>query len=553
MSDGKLNIPINVVKDEIVRTLELIAQELESYYEEEKDSEKLSTCSELLHQIQGSLQVLNIGGLEQLADEMRELTLAIKNGSVLQESSAFELLLGATLFLPRYLEYMQSHQKDEPVLILPTINALRVARKAQILPEHAFVSFKLTQLPDLDQQDWQEAHDDLAMNARRLRHMYQVGLLGVIQGAAMGPHLKYMKRAIERLSDLCGVQPFCEIWRITDALIEAIDCKAIPTNTSVKFILGTIDREIRRVVDGGAGVLSGRMTEDLRDNLLYYLAKAESDNKKVKAIRDLYKLQDLVHSDNYLEEERNKLEAPDRSVIQRVAEEIASTLTFIKERLDLLDRTESLSNQVAEHINESLGQIAVTLKMLDLKHASQTASSAQMSFVAATKDGNQPDKVKIVEIADQLMSVEIAVIEFSHGLGNGQGNSLASHFNEAQYLAVKEARTNLDDIKTSLDAFMKELMDVNNLIELPGLLAEVRGALTILQLERAANILKDCENFITTNVLSGTTHPSDTDMETLADALASIEWYLEGYTEYHNTDDGLLDVAEESIVALGTH
>ena len=69
--------------------------------------------------------------------------------------------------------------------------------------------------------------------------------------------------------------------------------------------------------------------------------------------------------------------------------------------------------------------------------ASQTASSAKMSFVAATKDGNQPDKAKIVEIADQLMLVEIVIIEFSNGLGNCQGNSLVSQFNEAQYLAVK--------------------------------------------------------------------------------------------------------------------
>lgn len=552
MSDGKLNIPINIVKDEIVRTLGRIAQELESYYEEDKNHEKLDTCSELLHQIQGSLQVLNIGGLEQLAKEMKELTLAIKNNTVLQESSAFELLLGATLFLPRYLEYMQSHQHDEPVLILPTINALRVARKAQILPEHAFVSFSLAQLPDLDQQEWQEPHKDLEKNARRLRHMYQVGLLGFIQGSATGPHLKYMKRAIERLSDMCGVQPFCEIWNITDALIEAIDCKAIHANTSVKHILGAIDREIRNVVESGPGVLSRRMTEDLRDNLLYYLAKAECSNEKVNAIRDLYKLHDLVHSDEYLEAERNKLEAPDRSVIQRVAEEIASTLTFVKERLDLLDRTESLSTQVAEQIIESLGQIAVTLNMLDLKHASQTASSAQKSFVDATKDGNQPDKAMIVEIADQLMSVEIAIIEFSQGLGSGHGDSLLSQFNEAQYLAVKEARTNLDDIKTSLDAYMEDIMDVNNLNELPNLLAQVRGVLAILQLERAANVLRDCETFITTNVLSGNTQPRDTDMETLADALASIEWYLESYGEYHDADDGLLDVAEESIAALTT-
>ena len=518
-----------------------------------KNPKKLDTCSELLQLIQGSLQVLNIGGLVQLADEMKELTLAIKNGAVLQESSAFELLLGATLFLPRYLEYMQSHQQDEPVLILPTINALRVARKAKILPEHAFVNFTSVQLPDLDQQYWRKPHDDLEKSARRLRHMYQVGLLGIIQGAAMRPHLKYMKRAIERLSDMCGVQPFCETWVITDALIEAIDCKAIRPNTSVKLILGAVDREIRRVVEGGPVVLRSRMADDLRDNLLYYLAKAESDNEKVKAIRELYNLQDLVHSDNYLDAERNKLEAPDRSVIQRVAEEITSTLTFVKERLDLLDRTESLSNQVAEQISESLGQIAVTLNMLDLKHASQTASSAQKSFVAATKDGTQPDKTKIVEIADQLMSVEIAVIDFSHGLGYGQGNSLALHFNEAQYLAVNEARTNLNDIKSSLDAFMKDLKDVNNIRELPNLLAEVRGALTILHHDRAANVLTDCTTFITTNVLSGNTPPSDTDMDTLADTLASIEWYLEGYAQYLDMDDGLLDVAEESIGALGIH
>jgi hypothetical protein len=70
-------------------------------------------------------------------------------------------------------------------------------------------------------------------------------------------------------------------------------------------------------------------------------------------------------------------------------------------------------------------------------------------------------------------------------------------------------------------------------------------------LDRASNILNCCHQFTDRIGHQTNTPPSEMEVEILADTLASIEWYLECLEQYSQTDEGLLDVADEGITLLG--
>ena len=92
-------------------------------------------------------------------------------------------------------------------------------------------------------------------------------------------------------------------------------------------------------------------------------------------------------------------------------------------------------------------------------------------------------------------------------------------------------------------------MHLNNV---PTTLKSVWGGLVFLQLHRAAAVVSACESFIDKKLIKdGSLTPTYQLMETLADAVSSIDYYLEGMEDNKPIGDGILEVAEESMRELG--
>ncbi len=118
-------VALTWVKDEISTTLDKARQSLEAYYEDSDDQSQILYCMSCLHQVQGTLLMLEIVGGAMLAEEMENL--ANKMSSDIQKSSekSFEVLMRAILQLPTYLERLQGGRNDDPIVLLPILNELR--------------------------------------------------------------------------------------------------------------------------------------------------------------------------------------------------------------------------------------------------------------------------------------------------------------------------------------------------------------------------------------------------------------------------------------------
>ena len=109
----------------------------------------------------------------------------------------------------------------------------------------------------------------------------------------------------------------------------------------------------------------------------------------------------------------------------------------------------------------------------------------------------------------------------------------------------------LSEAKRSLASYMENNWDPMHLTNLPGTFASVSGGLMFLELERACAVIRACRTHIETRLIGGDEPPGQPAMETLADALTGVDYYLESMEEQKPIGEGVLDVSEQAMAELG--
>ncbi|MFN7183809.1 MAG: Hpt domain-containing protein [Thermomonas haemolytica] len=125
------------VKPEIDEALRQARIELEAFAEAPGDPAPMQTCIDHLHQVQGTLRMLELQAPAMVAGEMEQLAAALHAGGVPARDEALAVLMRGVVQLPDYLERLQGGHRDIPIVLLPLINALRVARGASELGQDA--------------------------------------------------------------------------------------------------------------------------------------------------------------------------------------------------------------------------------------------------------------------------------------------------------------------------------------------------------------------------------------------------------------------------------
>ena len=128
------------VKPEIDETLRQARIELEAFAEAPDDASPMATCMGHLHQVQGTLRMLELQAPAMVAGEMEHLAEALRDGATTDRDEALAVLMRGVVQLPDYLERLQGGHRDIPIVLLPLINELRGARGAAALGQDALPS-----------------------------------------------------------------------------------------------------------------------------------------------------------------------------------------------------------------------------------------------------------------------------------------------------------------------------------------------------------------------------------------------------------------------------
>lgn len=188
-------VALDWVAGEIEETLKQASQALDAYIANRDDATKLRFCLTHIHQVLGTLRMVEFFGAALLAEEMEYVADAISHNKIHEShvEDALQVLRAAMTQLPRYLEKVKASRHGLPSILLPVLNDLRAVRGEQMLSETVLFA------PDMSAAlDAEEAvaltitGTELAEVAHKLRQMYQIALLGLIRGKDVRKNLNYL-------------------------------------------------------------------------------------------------------------------------------------------------------------------------------------------------------------------------------------------------------------------------------------------------------------------------------------------------------------------------
>ncbi|NMY51698.1 ferrous iron transporter B [Pseudomonas sp. WS 5011] len=547
---------LNLVRDELFATMEEAESSLEHFIADRHNGSLLQQAVENLHQVRGTLNLIELAGAELLAQEVLDQATDIPAGAGEERDAQLSALSNALHVLRRYLENVEAHRQEMPELLLPAINDLRQAGGQSALPESFFFSVRLdharprTSPPSVDGAARES-------EARRLRHMYQVGLLGFIREQNPQASLKLMGRALSRLDSLFANEPRGRLCWVGAAAVEAQVDGQLLARKSRKQLFSRIDRELKQLfVNGQYEAPRGLLKE-----LLYLVALADSRGPQATALSEVFGLTPLPFTDHLLEEEYQRLAGPGQAVMRSLSSAIREELNSVKDMLDLIERG-TLQSDSLNSLHALLGKLSKTLGMVGLSSAGNSLN-AQLQTVASWSEESAPQPQELHKLADAVLYVEGMVASLDRGerrevrptqaQPGEEADSFALHqLNEARIVVVDEAQAGLALAKRAITAYLESGGERMHLSNVPFSLQAVRGGLWFLGQERAAQLVGACADYIQQHMFDAPHMPSEQMLETLADALSSLEYYLEaGAVMRPETQPSVLDLAAESVRALG--
>ncbi|ARU26454.1 pilus assembly protein [Cellvibrio sp. PSBB006] len=553
---------LKMVQDELVATIEQSAVGLEQFANDRNNGELLQNCIDGIKQIRGTLSLIQLKGVDLLAEELVEHITEITLGEETKTNRKLELLTSAFFILPRYLEYCTQTSRSMAMLLIPHINELRQARKAPLVPESHFYQYE----PPTGVARPASAaplNEDLMALVRRLRHMYQTGLLKVLQGVQVKPSLGMMCRAMDRLDAASGTAPFGNLWWVASAAFTAISDKDMQLTKGRKLLFSALDREIKRLQMEGKQSLARQPDKNLLKDLLYIVALSRATDDKVRAVATAYDIKPVRYTDAELAREMEFLKGPSANTLNSMAAVLSDELRSTKNILERAAQGGAELLSETPELVDTLKKVADILSVVGLV-APSTSLKQEIEKIAhwqKTKKPVSPDE--LLGVADTLLYVESTI----SGLGKvnlsdeklAQINALSrddamahSQIAEAERLVIEEAESGLAMVKRALSSFIESNYDKAHIHNIVGTLDSVRGGMFVLGLSRAAKVLAKCIEFIEVSLLRNEQMAAVQHMlETFADAIISLEYYLDSIKIDKNADTSVLEIAEESLEALG--
>ncbi len=549
---------LNWIKGEIDETLKQARIALESFAEDPDDEPQLRFCVTYLHQVRGTLQMVELLGAAQLAEEMEQLGKALLDGHVTHAENRFEALMRAILQLPDYLESLQSGQQDNPVVLLPVINDLRRSRGAAPLTEAYFFS------PDLSIHPSDEGFGsaDMAPLATKLRPYYQAALLKLLQDQEVGKGLATIAAVLEKLRAGAS-EPATRQWLwVTAGFIEALANQGLALDGAVKQLLTKIDQLLKFLAESGEFGLREETLTRLNRALLYHVAKASSSGEKVEALKSAFELRRLMPEGEAVQQAADALGGFNAELKKTVSADIMEELSQVKDVLDIFARSETPTLDRLEEMAEGLARTAETLGLLGQEEL-RTDIASQVGAIRGMLDSNgEIDDETLMGIAGAVLSVETALKDWGTAgtvekadadeeqVSEGGLQAEAEHQRVVRQV-MKEAREDLIRIREAVNHYLGAPEKGELLEPVSGWLHGLIGSLSMLSYKRVAQVLRACGAFIDERLTGAEELPGEEQLDALADAMMSVEYYLDAFVQSRVHPGSVLDVAERAVATLG--
>jgi chemosensory pili system protein ChpA (sensor histidine kinase/response regulator) len=542
------------IKSELDATMAEARHVLEATVEQGADMKQMSTCADHLHQVQGTLRMVEVYGGALLAEEMELVAQAMAEGRERDRVQASEILMRAMVQLPDYLDRVMSGHRDLPLVLLPLLNDLRTVRGEGTLSEDTLVSHDMEQVwSELPSRSENPSGEDAPAAAKAVRARFQGALVKFFKGDMTQDGA--MRDATSQIEHAATHAETFRLWWIVGAVLEGLAIDDIEATVTLKQQIGQVDRQIKRLIDDGEDALAASWPRELVSNLVFSLTQSTSEGTRAAQVRAALGIEGALPDADEIEAEREGLAGPNLSLMRTVSAAIKEDLGRIKDALDIFVRTGKSAAEDLEPLTEQLKKVADTLGVLGVGGLREKVEEEHRRLLRMTSGDLAADEGPLMEMAAALLEVETALDEqvASQVTGPGAEGGLHSEsdFSLVSTAVLRECIINLARVKESIVEYVTNSSDKGVLDPLPALIHQIQAGLSLLEMERPVGLLDSVARYIRRRIQGGAQVPRQKELDRMADAIVSVEYYMETVQQRRGDPQYMLDNAEVCVAALG--
>jgi chemosensory pili system protein ChpA (sensor histidine kinase/response regulator) len=523
---------------------------LEEYSETPGDTRPLHECMASLHQARGPLQMIYLQGADRLAAEMEAVISALAEQRITPAEETLEALMQAFIQLPDYLSRLGRGRRDVPVILLPVINRLRALSGDMPLPETdvftpdltipvppaCFNAQSLTELPDVQEL------------AHTYRQRFQAGLVEWYRGGRNGSGLHKLHEVLANLQQASRNESVARLWWFSAGLAEILTRGAIPASTEIKQLFGRIDRQLKRLIDVGETAFSETIPEDLLKEMLLHILQSDISAGRAGDIREIY-----APSESDRRTASESLSGCNEALFSSVSKGACERIAQIKERLDGFMRPGSGETTDLKAIADDLRALGNIICLIGLEDAGRKLAKQEHLVRLMSDDEQYKREPGLIPVANALLEVDAVLREVNAGNAvlDRSGTTRDIVYRQALEAVIREVITDMACSRERIDNYIRMPVTRDVILDVPQKLDQVRAGLLLAGEERAAALVAQVCAYVARELIAGEQVPGDQQLDTLADAICSIEYYVEELKEGAIYGGMVLDVAEQSIEKLG--
>ncbi len=538
--------PLTWVKGEIDNALDTARRQLDGW--NGSDISPLKTAATHLHQVYGALQIVDLQGVSQVCEAAERLLAAMEQRPKARSDASAKAVLDAIRGLQEYLDELMAGGAHAELALAPSHRAL-LAQLGEPSPAPSELFY-----PDLDirtprlapEPGFDEPHRHQVL--RRARRQYQQGLLQWLTQRDEVAGIRDMGAAMRAIEDAVPGQAQHTFWWAAVGLIEALENGQLEADFWLKRLLGRLDLQLKRLMDG-----SRQLAERLLRDVLYYQASLPAGTGRTAEVNSLFELRRHLPAPSTPD-----AEAQHRPTLKSLREALEQAkehwLRYASGKADALPPLQQvlgnscelagrLGNTALKELADTLAQVCQPLAGIpeamqnEALHLELAASLlfaqnaldhfeilgdefAAQSTLLCRRLRTALDPRKSLEALPSLPLLD----DFSR---QAQEKLLTAQ-------VTQEIQANLHQVETILDAFFRNRAERRALPLVPGLMNQVLGALNMLQLDTAADLVRLGMDEIA--VLSVPEREiTQEELDWIADAVSSLGLYVEALR--HGRDD----------------
>ena len=522
------------VQSEIQKSLASALKDFAESIHQPDNKVLLNACISELHQLIGTLDILDLPGAMQLAKEILASTIALRDKRANHLAELQDSILKGLLLLPNYLLLLSPNLQDHPLRLIDTVNELRANRdEPSISPLSLFKPNMSTPLPLDITPNPDRAVPNTKLSPIKIYHLFQASLLHWLKHNDPAS-LRKMNNITHFLRLSCIQEKTTLLWWVTEGVIESLLDNSLVLTTDIRRSLGKLNQSVKCFTEDGEQGLLTDFPKELVKDLLFIIAVSSSNGKNTMSLQKSFKLMFF----NAHQQQQIYTFGDDA-----LTEAYAALLEQIQKIKDKLEHSEGASLSANSYIGDQLSSLALTLDLLSESSASEAIKEQSTVFQSLSSQQTLADHEQCSTLADTLLKVEEYLQKDKH---TEIVDFDISEHKRLQKTVVIECLVDLETIKETLILLSDHHADPSSMELLPQQLKNIAGSLSILELDTAAELLHDTSRQITQMSASNEAF-SSIEWSLFAEIIAATDLYLEGLSKHDQQQDNLLESALELI------